>query len=173
MLSLQKRKRGQLKIQQMAFVLIAVTVFFAIIGMFFLVLKLNSLGSAAETLEERNALLLATKLANSPEFSCGASFGNQKINCVDLDKMLALKENIETYDSFWEVENIEVKILYPKQEQDISCSKETYPNCNSLKLRDKPISGFDASNFVTVCKKITINGGIRDVCELGKLLISY
>lgn len=166
-------QKGQLKIQQMAFVLIAVAIFFALVGLFFLVYRLNSLEDTATSLEEQNALLLASKLANSPEFSCEASFGNEKISCIDFDKVFALKKNIATYEGFWGVENIEVRILYPELQEEISCTEQNYPTCNLLQLKDQPVTGFDASNFVTICHKEKIKGTVTNICQLGKILVSY
>ena len=85
------RRKAQLKIQQMAFMLIAVTLFFVLVGIFVLAFRLSNLQESAELLEEKNAMLLVTKLANSPEFSCGDAFGTSRTNCVDSDKVMALK----------------------------------------------------------------------------------
>ncbi len=80
----------------MAFMLIAVTLFFVMIGMFVLVIKLAGLKDAANTLEEEESMLLAAKLANSPEFACGESFGGTAIGCIDADKVMALeKKNLK------------------------------------------------------------------------------
>ena len=116
-------KKAQLKIQQMAFMLIAVTLFFVLVGMFVLTIQLSNLKNSAATLEEKNALLLVTKLANSPEFSCGNAFGNIRINCIDADKVIMLKEGITNYDKFWGVENIEIRKIYPKT-TDKTCTLE-------------------------------------------------
>ena len=62
------KNKGQMKIQQMAFMLIAVTLFFSLVGMFFLVIFVSNLRESASILEEKNALLLVIKLANSPGF---------------------------------------------------------------------------------------------------------
>jgi len=93
-------KQGQIKIQQMAFMLLAVTLFFVLVGLFVLVIRFAGIGEAAEALEERNALLLTTKMANSPEFSCGNVYGTGNINCIDGDKVMALKKNINNYEGF-------------------------------------------------------------------------
>ena len=64
----KKTKRSQMKIQQTAFMLIAMTLLFVLAGVFFLGFKLSGLKKQALSLEENNALLLVSKLANSPEF---------------------------------------------------------------------------------------------------------
>ena len=108
-------KKAQLKIQQMAFMLIAVTLFFVLVGMLIFVFRFSSIQESAELLGEKNALLLVTKLANSPEFSCGESFGRSSVNCVDSDKVMTLKANIEKYSGFWDVSGIEIRKIYPKE----------------------------------------------------------
>lgn len=166
-------KKAQMKIQQTAFVLMAITLFFVLIGIFILVIRFSGLKESATELQEKNAMLLATKLANSPEFSCGEAFGNKKINCVDADKVMMLKENINKYSGFWDVENIEIIKIYPKLENEIICTFENYPECNLISLRSSENSGFSESNFVSLCRKELINGKISDKCELAKIIVSY
>lgn len=166
-----KMKTAQMKIQQMAFMLIAVTLFFALVAIFVIAFKYSGLKQSASELEEENAMMLVTKLANSPEFSCGESFGNVKIDCVDADKVLALKEN-PAYSDFWKVSNIEIRKIYPKTSERI-CETENYPNCSIIKIYSKEVSGFDASNFVSLCRKELLDGETYDKCELAKMMISY
>ena len=133
---LKNQTKAQMKIQQMAFMLIAVVLFFSLVGMFVIVIKFSGLKESAAVLEERNALLLATKLANSPEFSCGEAFGSARVSCVDADKVMMLKENIEKYSDsdFWGVSNIEIRKIYPKMDEEIICNIGNYPDCNLIKL---------------------------------------
>ncbi|MBS3094812.1 hypothetical protein J4474_04050 [Candidatus Pacearchaeota archaeon] len=167
-----RNKFGQLKIQQMAFMLIAVTLFFVLVGMFVLVYKFSDIKNQANTLREQNAMLLATKIANSPEFSCGMALGSGKTNCVDADKIIALKNNIKKYEDFWGSNtNVVVKTIYPK-EKEKECTFANYPDCNVINLLGKNISG-TYSNFVSVCKKENENGIIYDKCELGRIIVSY
>jgi len=171
-----RNKKAQLKIQQMAFMLIATTIFFALVGMFVLVFKFSGISESANLAEEKNAILLAEKLANSPEFSCGESFGTKKTNCVDFDKVIMLKENIYKYDRFWGVSNIEIRRIYPKTNGEIKCTRGNYPNCNVLRLISDEQIGADASTFVTLCRKESVEGlqgESYDKCELAKLIISY
>lgn len=167
-----KNKSGQLKIQQMAFMLMAVTLFFVLVGMFFLVIFVSNLRESATVLEERNALLLVTKLANSPEFSCGESFGTRKINCVDADKVMMLKQNIEEYENFWGVKNIQIRKIYPSQTGDVECNTGNYPNCNIIKMREGEIAA-EAPNFISLCRKDSVGGKTYDKCEIAKLQVDY
>ena len=170
--SLKSQTKAQLKIQQMAFMLMAVTLFFVLAGMFVLVVKFSGLKGSATALEEKNAMLLVSKLANSPEFSCGEAFGINRINCIDADKAMILKENIIKYADFWGVSNIEIRKIYPAETEKL-CNLGNYPDCNIIRIRPKEISGYDLSNFVSLCRKESFDGETYDKCELAKIMLSY
>ena len=166
--------KGQMKIQQTAFVLIAVTMFFVLIGMFFLNMQFSKMEEAASELREREAQQLVSKLANSPEFSCGSSFeGEIKGTCVDFDKAMALKKNIEDYEEMWGVDGIELRKIYPVNETEgiTECTNETYPDCNKITFIESERTGKE--NFVTLCRKADLGYYTKSKCELGKLIVSY
>jgi len=167
-------KKGQIKIQQMAFMLLAVTLFFVLVGLFVLVIRFAGIGESATALEEKNALLLTTKMANSPEFSCGNVYGTGNTNCVDGDKVMALMQNIENYDGFWGngVSNIEIKKIYPQEETKL-CTLGNYPDCNTIRMISGEVKGFSAENFVSLCRKESESGKTYDKCEIAKILVSY
>lgn len=168
-------KKAQMKIQQMAVMLLAVTLFFILVGMFILTFKLAGLKESSIALEEKNAMLLVTKVANSPEFSCGRSFGTGKINCIDTDKVMMLKQSSEKYSKFWgnNVANIEIRRIYPANTQK-ECTLNNYPDCDIIKLYSKDITGNSIWNFVSLCRKeLSEEGNTYDKCELGKIFISY
>ncbi len=165
------QRKAQLKIQQMAFMLMAVTLFFVLIGMFVLTIYVSELKNSAAVLNEKNALLLVTKLANSPEFSCGEAFGSLRTNCIDADKVMILRERISEYEGFWDVENIEIRKIYPESENKI-CTLENYPDCDIIKIREGSITA-EYSNFVSLCRKEAFEGESENKCELARLMISY
>jgi len=165
-------KKAQMKIQQMSFMIIAVFLFFGLVGMMVLAVKFSGLKQTATELREQNAILLVKKLASSPEFSCGSSFGTEKTDCIDLDKVMALKENIRDYEKFWGVSDIEIRRIYPKDEREVICTLENYPNCNLITLMNNK-KGYDVSNFVALCRKEEYKGIVIDKCEIGKLIIRY
>lgn len=171
-----KRKLAQIKINQMAFMLIGVTIFFALVGIFAINLRFASLKQTASAVEEQNAFLLAAKIANSPEFSCGDAFGGEKSNCIDVDKVMMLKQRISDYQNFWGVSGLEIRAIYLSNTEEIECTLENYPpNCNLIIIK-KPSgksSGFDKGTFVALCKKELKEGSIQDVCQLGKIFIRY
>ncbi|MFH1787682.1 MAG: hypothetical protein ABH811_02745 [archaeon] len=158
-----------MKIQQMTFMLIAVTLFFVLVGMFFLMITLSGLKESSQELCEKNAKLLVTKLANSPEFSCGEVFGSSRSNCIDADKVMALRNNIKDYSDFWGVSNIEIRKIYPKDFNRV-CDQGNYPDCNLINVFSKQ-GGVSSDNFVSLCRKESFDGEIYDRCELAKIII--
>ena len=169
---LSKKRKGnkaQMKIQQMAFMLIAIMVFFALVGLLIVSVKFSGLKQKATDLQGKNAQLLVSKLANSPEFSCGDAFGNG-ISCVDSDKVMALKNNIDKYHDFWDVSAIEIRKIYPEQSKDILC-ESNYPECNRIQILSG--QGIAYSNFVILCRKSVDSYQEEDICELAKLMVSY
>lgn len=164
-------KRGQMKMQQMAFMLIAVTILFVFVGLFFLKIILSDNRQSANVLEEKNALLLVSKLADSPEFSCGSSFGGPKSNCVDFGKVVALKDSSEKYSKFWDVEGIIIRKVFPEEEK--VCTRENYPDCGEIVIIEREGEGIGVSNFVSLCRKEKIDGIINDICEIARIIVYY
>ena len=76
-------KRSQLKIQQMAFMLMAVFIFFILVGMFYLVFQSRNIKEQAQVAERNKAIEMANMLVNSAEFTCGDY-------CVDGDRAMVL-----------------------------------------------------------------------------------
>jgi len=168
---IRRNRSGQMKIQQMTFMLVAVAFLFILVGMFFLSIRLYNLKKTATNLEEKNAMLLVSKLADSPEFSCGNSFGGSKTSCVDFDKILALKYQVDEDDELWGMAKIELRKIYP--EKDIECTETNYPNCGIVTILEKDVNTQPAmSNFVSLCRKEADESKIYDKCELARLIVS-
>jgi hypothetical protein len=164
-------KLAQMKIQQMAFMLVAVILFFALVGMFVLVVRFSGLRQASVILEQENSMLLVTKLANSPEFACGFSFGSSRLSCIDGDKIMILKEHISEYSGFWGIAEIEIRKIY--SDSGIECNSGNYPDCGIIKLYSKNVNKLPASsNFVALCWKESSDTGVYGKCEIARLMIS-
>lgn len=162
-------KKAQLKIQQMAFMILAVFIFFILVGLFAFSFKFSGLKKTAEELGQKQALLLASKLAESPEFSCGQAFGNQ-LNCIDKDKVLILKENIDKYSpDFWGISNIYILRFFGNPTKE--CSRGGTKDCGYIDLFSKGIQGVPLENFITLCEKTSEGEGVYDKCEIAKLII--
>src|SRR3989344_694999 len=122
-----KYSKAQLKIQQMAFVLVAIVVFFSIVALFYFAINLSGIKSNYESLEEQKTSEMVRKLSGLPELRWeGCS------SCVDLDKALLLK-NRTSYKGFWGLEYLSVEVVYPKVESR-ECDKGVYPNCNKITI---------------------------------------
>jgi hypothetical protein len=172
-LTLTPRSRsGQMKIQQTIFMLVAITLLFILVGVFFLAISLNNLKQTANNLGQQNAMLLVSKLANSPEFSCGNAFGTSRTSCIDFDKLMALKDISGDYSDFWGIAKIEVRKLYP-DEGGVVCDDSTYPNCDTIDILDKNVNSQPfVSTYVSLCRKEATDTIIYDKCELALLMVS-
>jgi hypothetical protein len=163
-------KKGQMKIQQMAFMLIAVTLFFILVGLFFASYSLNKIKLSKAELDEENAILTAENLAKSPEFSCAAGYGTTLSNCIDFEKAFILSNKPE-YHEFWDVEGIEIRKLFPLEENE--CTTENYPNCNILTVKEAEIPGNDKSTFVSLCHKAPYEDTNYNKCEIARLIVRF
>jgi hypothetical protein len=133
-LKYKKSKSGQMKIQQTAFMLLAITLLFVLVGMFFIVFKFSGLKQSSSDLQEENALMLVSKIANYPELSCGSSYGSDIGNCIDMDKAIFLLNDRKKYKDLFGVSNVEIRKIYPEG-NSVICSLENYPNCDILNYR--------------------------------------
>lgn len=159
--------RGQIKVQQMAFVLMAIFVFFALVVVFYLTMSLSSLEGKAEDLRDQEALEVARAITNTPEFGWDVESCD---SCVDFDKVLLLKEKFSDghYKDFWDFNLLKIQKVYPAGEGE--CTLENYPDCAEVTLIDEG-SYAGKSTFVALCR---YDGGIGDFkCELGKVIVGF
>lgn len=154
--------KAQLKIQQMAFMLMAVFLFFILAGLFYLVIQGQDFRRQASILERNRAIEMANTLAGTAEFSCGPY-------CVDLDRVMALR-NRTAYKNFWKVNRIEIRIIDGEKEK--ICTDGNYPECNLIRLGESTL-GSSAYSFVSVCYRENNNGYIDYKCEIGKFIVGY
>jgi len=95
--------RSQLKIQEMAFMLVAVVFFFILVGLFAFSIFYVDLYKEANKISEDRTLSALTNLADTPELSCSTS----KSNCIDADKLISLVRN-QDYARFWPFSSLQV-----------------------------------------------------------------
>jgi hypothetical protein len=166
-----KNHMGQMKIQQMVFMILAVTVFFVLVGVLVLSIMLSGIKETAKSLSEESSMMLVSKLANSPEFTCGGAF-TAKTNCIDLEKVILLNGN-QDYRDFWGVAKIEIRRIYPDK-GDVICNAGNLDNCGIIEVLSKDVKTLPySSNFVSLCiKDSSASGIIYDRCEVGLLMIS-
>ncbi|MEK6891358.1 MAG: hypothetical protein AABX03_04445 [Nanoarchaeota archaeon] len=156
-------KKAQLKIQQMSFMLIAVFILFALVGLFYLSYKTLNLQKQVIDLRKEKTQDLVVKIASNPEL-----IYESRGNSIDADKLMLLRGKDE-YKKFWGIKGIIVEKIYPAS-PNVECKLSNYPECSTIKL-------FTTSNsapiysFVSLCRKESQNGRVYDKCELAKIML--
>ena len=162
-------KKAQLKIQEMAFMLLAVFLFFILVGMFILSIVYSNIYDEANRINEERTLSLVTNIANSPELACVSS----KSNCIDGDKLITLVGN-DVYAKFWPFSSLRVLTSsgFGKSEGElVECGLVNYPDCDILTVYDKNVKNQRAiASFVAFCYKEFENSYIYDKCEIAKVI---
>lgn len=117
-------KKGQLKIQEMAFVLVAVVFLFSLVFLFFARFQSNQLSGQAEALREYRSISMLRSVAGMPELQCALQ-GQGVSVCIDKDKLAALSENEmlkQKYAELWKNSNIagiSIDEVYPSDDEYI------------------------------------------------------
>lgn len=157
-------KKAQLKIQQMAFVLIAILIFFAIIAIFYFSFYANNIKKNAESLSEQEASEIVRKLSSTPEFSfLGCT------NCIDFDKIIVLKAR-NSYKELFNLDFLQIEKIYPISEK-LECDKFNYPECNTITLIQNEKIGSPKIALVSICRWENKKGGYYK-CEIGRIYAS-
>ena len=162
-LYLAKSSKAQMKIQEMAFVLIAIMVLFGLVALLYFSIRISGINKSASDLGELHAKEAVRKLSSSPELS-----GPDCDNCIDFDKVLIIKER-STYRDFWGLDYLKIERIYPDYSGE--CNKFNYPECKSVTIIDKENIGTPSWAFVSLCRNEAGNGGYIK-CELGKIYAS-
>ena len=162
-------KLAQLRIQEMAFMLIAVFLFFTLVGLFALSIVYVNINDAASNIAEDRTLSSVTSLADTPEMSCVAA----KSNCIDGDKLINLVGK-EIYEELWTFSSLKVIAFsgFGKDESElVECTKANYPNCDVYYIYDKEVENERAiSTHVAICRKELENGFTYDRCGNAKIV---
>ncbi len=148
----KENKKGQMKIQEMAFVLLAFAVLAA--AVFIFVVRFQSVGiqDVAESLDQQRALSLRDRVATLPELKCA------RLSCIDKDKAEVIKRyNLD--DLFQGLTSARVVTLYPAGERDIVL----YDSGRE--------SGKSYSTFVNLCEQIKTGPSFDYECALALLVV--
>jgi len=160
--------RGQIKIQEMAFVLIAFVIFFALAGLFYLSFKLSDTKGEVQAQRESEAQELVRSISETPELRWSSS-NRQCKGCIDLDKAILLKdEERRIFSDLWSMDKLYIEIIYPKKSGE--CNRIIYPECSTITLINKNTNFKLYSSFVSLCRW-DFNLG-NEVCYLGKMYAS-
>ncbi|MFC1685967.1 hypothetical protein ACFLZZ_03015 [Nanoarchaeota archaeon] len=144
--------KGQLKIQEMAFVLLALAFLGSLVFIFVINFQSDNITSEAESLNQERALVLRDKIASLPELKCA------RINCIDKDKAEILGD-YDLDDVFQGLVGARIVQLYPKGNEIVLY--ET----NKPKTRDYP-------TFINLCEQQKIGSVFDYNCGLALLLVS-
>ena len=123
-------KSGQMKIQQMAFLIMAIFFFFILVGLFFLGIQFRGVGESAQQLQQDQAISSLQVIANMPElnYHSGVSMA------LDEDKLRVMSGNLsESYKDFWPVASIRVYKVFPKPDNFVKCPAA---DCNYFEIYD-------------------------------------
>lgn len=154
--------KGQMKIQQMAFVLIAIMIFFTLVALFYFAVRVQTIEKSAVSLRAEGAKELVRKLASSPELS----WSKDCDNCIDLDKAMMLKDR-KSYEGFWKLDYLAIKKIYPANGGN--CTLSNYPDCSEIVLIDGK-KGIPSDAFVSLCR--WEGSSNYEKCEIGRILAS-
>jgi hypothetical protein len=162
------KNKAQIKIQEMAFMLVAVFFFFILAGLFvFSVFYLNAI-KEANKIKEFKTLSSITNLANSPEFNCV----DLKSNCVDSDKLITLIDR-KIYKNFWQFSSLKVvkeSAFNKTEDKMIKCNSENYPDCDVFLIYDNKIKNERLiSSYVALCRAEYAEG-YYEKCEIAELI---
>ena len=162
-------KKAQIRMQEMAFMLVAVILFFVLVGLFLFSILYASIQKEARMIAEEKTLLLITNLADSPEFSCVAS----KPNSVDGDKAMALIDN-KNYRNFWPFSRLEIQkssAFRKNKNEMVKCTMRNYPDCERFVIFDKNVKNeITTASYVVLCRIELENGLNYEKCEIAKLI---
>lgn len=153
-----------MKIQQMAFVLVAIVIFFALAAIFYINIRVGSLRGSADSLREDSARELVRKLSGSPELAWSATDCS---SCIDEDKALSLK-NKKEYSDFWDVAFLQIEKVYPESQGE--CDKANYPDCKTITLVNEG-DYIAHTAFVALCRYDSEED--YNKCELGRISVGF
>lgn len=158
------KKKSQLKIQQMAFMLMAVFIFFILAGLFYVISQSHDIKRRAELDEQKRAIELAGNLADSAEFSCGSY-------CIDADRAVVLG-NRTVYKNLWGVSSIKIR-TGSNNSKDVTCTRANYPDCNLIVVYNKKVGETTVYSYVSVCARVREEEYVDYRCEIGKFIVGY
>lgn len=150
----------------MAFMIVAVFIFFLLAGLFFLRIQVADTAKIAGDLKREEAISSIKVIADMPELA----YDSSDTMTLDSDKLSIMITNFsESYEDFWPVASIEVYKVYPKFEEVIECPA---PRCNYYKIYDNGQKSTEKmASFISICKGQRISGTFYETCEIGKILV--
>ena len=165
-----KNSKSQMSLKEMSFMIVALAIFFTLVLLFYLTISLGGLKSDVEKGKREGSILLAAKLAGSPEFACATPTSL----CVDADKIAVLINHPE-YARFWgnDVAGLRIERVYPGNNKTVECNMVNYNNCTVFTIKAETTGNvIRDSSFVSLCRREYKNTYSYLQCDLGKIVIS-
>lgn len=157
-------KRAQMKIQQMVFMIIAVFLFFILVGMFILNVQLRGLKSTSENLKESEAINALTVITTMTELSCPES----NYFCLDGNKLEGMMKR-KDYANLWPIASLEVYKIYPAFTKVVACPGV---DCNYYKVFDSGQNSTQkVSTYISLCYQRMRDSQQYTECEIAKVLV--
>ena len=155
-----------MKIQQMAFMILAVFLFFILVGLFFLGIQFRDVKKSAMQLQTEQAISSLRVIADMPELN----YDSHESLSLDEDKLRIMSGNLGShYSEFWPVASVKVYKIYPKFDGLVNCPAL---DCNYYEVYENGQESVKTySTYVSICRRIKENGYVYDRCEVGKLIV--
>lgn len=160
------KRKGQMKIQEMAFVLVAMMIFFGLVSLIFVSINLSQLKKDTTLLREQDAQELIRKISGIPELSFSGSKQGCS-NCIDVDKALILKDQ-KVYQGFFNIGYLMIERVFPTPENGGECTVGNYPDCRTITLINSSSFISAPYAYVSLCRFEGSGGGYMK-CELGRV----
>jgi hypothetical protein len=177
---MKARAKAQLQIQEMAFVLVGLILFFGLIMLFFAVFQQAKIKSLAEQTRREEIVAKLHSIVNMPEFACREAF------CIDEEKVqgfLALSQKQKYYEKFDKQYIVLIKVERVWSQEGAGsniCNKENVPqspsNCKTYEIYNNTAkkSSYEAhSTFTLMCHHTLTNGQAAIVCDVGKIVVGF
>ena len=167
---LKNSRKAQFKIQQMAFMIIFVFIFFVLVGLFFLQMNLMNIRSSAAQLEREQAIMGLLSWAELPELSCS----DTRSGCIDKDKVFALSDqNLSIlYRNFWPVASIRIYLIDTNLTEEVRCTSSNSRNCNYFNVFDSGQQQTQLQGtYVSLCETVRRENQAFRECEIAILSI--
>ena len=152
--SLLQNKRGDFKMQEMMFVLLAIALLGSLIFIFFIKLQTGNIQAEVVKIEQQRALSLRDKISTLPELKCARQ------NCIDKDKALLFSRN-PTKDLFQGLVSAKIRQIYPEEEEIILYESDNL---------DQDFTSY--STFTNLCEQQKVGTTFEYNCGLALLVVN-
>ncbi len=155
------KKKGQIKIQEMAFVLVAVVFLFALLFLFFARFQYTQLTKTVTEIRELRTVTMLRVVASLPELRCSGSA--TETACIDKDKVRAFDSYPDLrnkYKEIWDSANIykvSIEEVYKGNEEFIVYKKSTQAQASTVTY----------STYIPLCENAR-----QEKCTIAKIKIT-